>query len=322
MDILCLLLIIIILIVILMIIFPNQSEKFISFGKKFINRENFTLNTFLETEKPFESSSDRYTDDGADNISHVSYLKKSDDFLDSIFENVNMNISEPESGIHYEFSESQFNVDYTDTIESFNKITLNRKDRHIFNNEALRVSINKIPVYNEDVKKMSNDFVNKVNHTVNNKITDNFTLDWNVSRAHKQEDGWARQQQELGLPKSIFTDPLGKSEIKLISIDDAELHETNKQRKYIIQMTLQKLSSKDRISIKVNFVMSFIKGKEDYSKNQIEEVFVIGFLISVKGKTKMQDMINMKTFDLSDSELMDPEKAITALNEKKKYIKL
>lgn len=223
------------------------------------------------------------------------------------------------------FMEMQFHTDYRDTITAFNDIAPSQKE--IFNCSDLP-TITSYPSH-EEVYYLIKEFIKQLNKDIKYNVSDYRTSNtgWDEPIPDlKQKSGWDKQQDELDLPSSLYSDPAKKSPVRLIKIDQVEKNTTESETKYICTIIIQKINVEDQMIIKISFVKdnSNINGERQFFKDLennymnpnneessdlniiIEEIFVVGFLTDegTHPGNKTNDFYNFKgllTDDIIDN---------------------
>lgn len=228
----------------------------------------------------------------------------------------NMNNTNPN------FLEMQFHNDYRDVLTAFNDIAPTQK--LIFNQANLPVALTQPP--ESEVLPIIKEFIHEVNRDVQFNITDyrQSNTGWDeLTPDKKMKSGWDAQQDDLGLPTSLYPDPAKRAAIKFIKIDHIEKYVTEFQTKYEIVFIVQKINVDDQMIIKASFVKpnldvnferklfddldkdynkesgfdnSFLfKNDNNYDNLVIEEIFVVGFLTK-EGSRDSEDGIGNNNF--------------------------
>ena len=181
------------------------------------------------------------------------------------------------------FSETQYNSNYSDTIDAFNLISL---QKHTFNTTQLPI-IKVTKIKDTDAEKMANNFIDELNNVIGNPQNN-----WATNSLEKPvKSGWDDSMDALGLPPSIYDKPAKISKIKLIKIDYAEKVETDSEIEINIYMVVQKLNTDIQMVIKISLLLSkndvnlerefFDKTKNTFeTKIIIQNIFVVGFLLN------------------------------------------
>lgn len=196
------------------------------------------------------------------------------------------------------FMGMQFHNDYRDTITAFNDIAPSQKE--IFNYSSLPTDHTDPP--HEEVHGLIKEFIRQLNKNIKYNVSHyrSSNTGWDEPIPDiKGQSGWDKQQEELGLPTSLYSDPAKKSPVKLIKIDDVEKYTTESETKYICTIIIQKINIEDQMIVKISFVKNnrdingdrqFFKdlemGSLDTNTSQesseinimIEEIFIVGFL--------------------------------------------
>lgn len=202
------------------------------------------------------------------------------------------------------FSEMQYHDDYRDTLNAFNLLVPSQKQ--VFNRSNKPLTSESVPDVKE-VKRLIGNFVKEVNKIVEKQVHPEVTLNgWNdMMPEKKQKSGWEKQQEQLGLPKSIYTEPYKKAPIKLVKIDHLEKYSTDDQVRYVTFLIVKKQNVSDQMVLRVSFVLDtsdlnldrefFDEEKSVYETVvKIEEIFVLGFMTKTSfGKqSSLQDLYN------------------------------
>jgi hypothetical protein len=228
--------------------------------------------------------------------------------------------------------DSHFHNDYRDTLNAFQMLVPNQ--RQLFNRGDLPI-INVSTPSNSEIKPLLKNFIKEANKVLDNNVADELHVrDWKNNYGEKEHDrGWDKQQEKLGLPGSIYTDPAKKAHIKLVKVNHSERRETEDEIQYIIFAVVQKVNVKDQMVVKVSFHIDkqdhnierdfFAKGKNSYETLvKIEEVFVDGFLTKTSfGKHS----IKAKYYDyggITDGRMFSQEDIMREINKKRKQYEL
>lgn len=232
------------------------------------------------------------------------------------------------------FVENQFHTDYRDALTAFNNIAPSQKQ--MFNRSNYPVTTSTVDV--KEVKYLIKSFIKELNKNIKHVVSDssNVNSGWDDHMPEKQEkSGWEKQQEELGLPSSLYCDPAKKGKIKLIKIDHLEKYTTSDQTRYVTILILQKVNTEDQMVLRTSFVLdnvdmnkdrNFFENKivdgsvVDNSKDvKIEEIFVLGFMTdhSYGAKTVRDDFYR---FDFVEDEdgMLDQNEILKQLQEKYK----
>jgi len=225
------------------------------------------------------------------------------------------------------FQEVQFHQDYRDTMNAFNLLT---DQKPFFNTADLPVTNVEKPS-NTEIKNLISRFIREVNKTVKNHISnESGTNGWADNMPQKKfKSGWDKQQEELGLPGSIYTEPAPKASIKLIKLDHAEKYETDSEVKYVVFLVVQKRNTEDQMLVRVSFVVDkqdmnldrefFDKKKNTYETAvSIEEISIIGFMIT-HGFGEQSSREKFYDFDgITDGRMFSQKEIIRQLNKKRR----
>jgi len=188
------------------------------------------------------------------------------------------------------FEEKQFHNDYRDTINALNQMIPNKKYQFNQCEAPVRFELLK----SSDVKPISKKFLAELNRVVKNSIKDSYAgKNWQDAMPQQQtkeyKSGWDKHMNQLGLPGSIYNDPVKRSSLDLVCVDHVEKYTTEDETKFVIFLILQKRGICDQIIIKLSIVADnkdinldrdfFKKGSDTYdSKIVVEELFVVGFM--------------------------------------------
>lgn len=226
------------------------------------------------------------------------------------------------------FNETQFHNDYRDTLTAFNNVAPAQKQ--LFNKSNFPVKfIN--PTISE-VKDLIKSFIKTVNANIKHEVGDtiNGNSGWDeLMPEQKVKSGWEKQQEELGLPCSIYNEPAKKSRVKLLKVDHIEKYATDEQIRYVVFLYLQKEHVKDQMIVRVSFVLdnNYDERKilntesETNNKNinvQIEEIFVLGYMMDTQfgSTTKVDDFYNFE--NIENDGIFDQEAILKQLDDKYK----
>jgi hypothetical protein len=229
------------------------------------------------------------------------------------------------------FIEIQFHNDYRDTHNAFVLLVPNQKQ--LFNRSNAAIINVSTPSYKE-ISPLIKNFINETNKILRKNVPNNFIArDWKTGLAEPEfKSGWEKQQEKLGLPKSIYNPPAIKEDIKLINIDHSERMETEDEIKYVVFLVVQKPSVQDQMLIKVSFQIDkqdinidrnfFKKKKEHETLVKIEEVFVMGYMTKHSfGKHSIKN--EYYNFDgITNGRIFSQKQIIEQLNKKRKQYEL
>jgi hypothetical protein len=270
--------------IIVLIIYKFITQQNNNQGEPFVDEHRFSENRFSDV----------------DITSCDDYDKDPSKYIDIILKSKNKEVINPH------FLEMQYHQDYRDTMNAFNLIVPNQ--RQIFNRGDLPILTMEKPT-NTEIKTLVTSFIKEVNKTLKYSVGDSYGLtNWDDNLPEKKyKSGWDKQQEALGLPCSVYTDPAPKAPIKLIKMDHAEKYETEDELKYLIFMIIQKKNVDDQLVVKVSFVVDkrdwnldrefFNKKKNTYETSvKIEDVAIVGFTTKNKfGKvSSREDFYNFK----------------------------
>jgi len=231
--------------------------------------------------------------------------------------------------VHSNIIEQQFHNDYRDTINAFMIMSTSKR---IFNPADLTVTTSK-PTLSE-ISDIISSFINEVNNNIKTSVSDTYqTNTWFDTSPDKiMDSGWEKQQERLGLPKSIYNTPATRAPIRLIKIEHLEKEETEDDTRYVVYLIVQKENVSDQMNIRVNFVISkrdinlekdfFDNGNNYYDANvKIEEVFVNCFLSKYDFGSKTT-LSSYHDFDnLRDADgITDDKKILEVLMKKKQQL--
>lgn len=225
------------------------------------------------------------------------------------------------------FQEVQFHQDYRDTMNAFNLLT---DQKPFFNIADLPVTNLEKPS-NSEINNLISKFIREVNKIVKNHVSDELgATSWTDNMPQKKyKSGWDKQQEELGLPGSIYNEPAPKSSIRLIKLDHAEKYETDAEVKYVVFLIIQKRNTEDQMLVRVSFVVDkqdlnldrefFDKNKNSYETSvSIEEISIIGFMIT-HGFGEQGSKEKFYDFEgISDGRMFSQKEIIRQLNKKRR----
>lgn len=317
-------LIILIIIGVIYLWYKNQSNKNIkSNNEKFdaVRSKNLSLNLLLDTNK----HKNKIKSKNKKKYYNILNNNKNDDKNNKNINNIEEMLSRIEIGCQYElikpyFMEMQFHNDYRDTIAAINDLTNNRREK--YNDCNMPVIHTKPPL--EEISEIVNEFIEKLNHDITNNVSEYRSCNngWDEPIPdYKEKSGWEKQQEELGLPSSLYSDPAKKSKIELIKITDIEKYETKSEIRYICTIIIQKINVDDQMILKLSFIKNNTKtNKKLYILNDlnsdniydkeskepleiiIEEIFVVGFLTDegLPNDNKHEDFYDFKGLNYND----------------------
>jgi hypothetical protein len=262
-----------------------------------------------------------------------------DKYLDKLFDRMSKNMKQPVvSSIESDesngeddkyFSETQFHNDYRDTITAFGNVAPAQKQ--LFNRSNFPVKF--VNPKLSEVKELVRGFIKEVNKSVKNNVPDvmNSNSGWDEMMPEQNvKSGWDKQQEELGLPCSIYNEPAKKGKVKLIKVDHIEKYATEEQIRYVTYLILQKVKVKDQMLVRVSFVLDNLiderqfftdsdrKGHKSTVTVNIEEIFILGYLTDAKmgAKGKKDDFYNFEGVEKDG--MMDQAEILRQLNQKYK----
>jgi hypothetical protein len=278
---------------------------------------NFIPRTNTEQFVPDKKSNVSETD-----IDMGNFEEDPSKYIDKILRSRTKNIINPY------FLEVQFHQDYRDTSNAFT--LLSPDQRQIFNKSDMPI-VNVDKPSSSEIKHLITKFIKEVNKTIKNHVSNEITLtSWQDNTPEKKyKSGWDKQQEELGLPGSIYLDPAEKAPVKLIKVDHSEKYETEEEIKYVIFLIIQKKNVKDQMVLRVSFVIEkkdinldrefFAKSKNTYETSvKIEEIFTLGFMTNHSfGEKTSRD--KFYDFDgVSDGRMFSQKDIIKMLNKKRR----
>jgi hypothetical protein len=227
-------------------------------------------------------------------------------------QNIKKTIKEEDKYDNY--VDTQYNVNYVDTIKAIDTLTSTQKE--IFNMCDMPVKSSEVD--KNEVTNLVDAFIDELNKEIIKDIYENGQND----KTYKS--GWDKSQEALGLPGSIYTKPAMKSKIKLIKIDYVEKHETDEENKFITVMMIQKKNVNEKMVIKVSFVVNkkdwnldrdfFVENQNNFETSvQIENISTLGYLILGEDNKKSKHYFKA----ITDGKMFDQQEIIKELNRKK-----
>lgn len=255
---------------------------------------------------------------------------ENDDEYNNIFANDGTN------NLNRELLTSQYHVDYYDTITGINYIT---SQKELFNMGFLPAK--DVKPDDNVVNDLTELFIGRLNHEIDSTVTEYIEPNsgWHdMGKRRRIKNGFEEQQEELGLPSTIYNEGAKKEKVELIHIQKASQTNTDDQARIEITMVLQKPHVKDQIVLKVLFFMERedMKGstdnrndffKQDLNRRKdnvtdqeiiIEQVFIVGFLTNDgEPKTSMDKFYNYEDIKNVDGTL-DQSKIIKAMIQKQR----
>jgi len=233
--------------------------------------------------------------------------------------NNNNNNNHNNNKLNINFINSQFHNDYRDVITVFNNLVPSNKQ--VFNIENIPLDYSE-PDMNE-IKGIVRSFIARVNNSLENlsSIERNPSTGWDEPLVDKSiKSGWEKHYEKLGVPTSLYRDPIGIQKVKTVAVKRIQKYEINNEAKYSCIIVLQKLSARDQLVIKVSFVIdkSVLSNENGYLEKDeidlpvvIEEIFIEGFLSNEGYDTDRQfSLLRNKYYDLNDMEhnnILDPK---------------
>jgi hypothetical protein len=271
-------------IIIIVIVYFVIYKYYISQNKKSNENEEHEEHEEPSDKKIYDNLREKFSVNLGPTQKNEDIYDSSAKYIDAIIKSQNKNNTETNPY----FMESQFHNDYRDTQNAITVLIPNQKQ--LFNKSDLPI-INVTTPTNKEIFPLIESFIKEMNRVIKNNVTDAYSVrDWKSNLADKPfESGWEKQQEKLGLPKSIYNNPVQKEPIHLIKVDHSERFETEDEIRYVVFLVVQKKSVKDQMLIKVSFQINkqdinldrefFEKGKyKAESLIRIEEVFIMGFL--------------------------------------------
>uniref|UniRef100_A0A6C0E956 Uncharacterized protein n=1 Tax=viral metagenome TaxID=1070528 RepID=A0A6C0E956_9ZZZZ len=257
--------------------------------------------------------------------------EQDNEYLDKLFDSIEKNnngtikkknrthVKDKNNNVNRFFQESQFHTDYRDVIDAFNNIAPAQKQ--LFNRSDYPVKVSEPKL--DEIKTLVKSFIRRLNHSLKHEVTDfiNANSGWDeMVPERKEKSGWEKQQQELGLPTSIYGDPARRSKVKLIKIDRCEKYATEEQLRYVVFMIIQKPKVRDQMVVKVSFVLdNLFDDRKFFSEDNakvnvnIEEIFILGFMTdeSFGTDSKLDDFYNFENVEKDG--MIDQEEVLKQL---------
>lgn len=267
---------------------------------------------FIQDDNQIDELFDQMTKN-SDN-SHGTLIEKIPQLDKSINSINSINLDNPSD--QGEFIEQQFHTDYRDTITAFNNLS---PQKQIFNRSDMPIKTI-VPKISE-VKELVKSFVKQVNYNCKYNVTEFIEKNsgWDELLPEQEvKSGWEKQQEKLGLPVSIYNKPAKKSKVKLIKVEHIEKYATTDQIKYVIIMILQKPHVKDQIVIRLSMVLNNSNSLISTISVNIEEIFVMGFIINGKLKSNLPHA-NFYNFEQIEKDgILDQKEILKQLDQKYK----
>ena len=202
-------------------------------------------------------------------------------------------------------------VDYRDVITVFNNMVPSNKQVFNIENRPLDYSEPNM----EEIKGLVRSFVSEVNNNLSNLTSAerNPNTGWDEPLVDKNmQSGWEKQYEQLGIPTSLYPEPLGVQKVKTIAVRKIQKYEIDTEAKYTCIIILQKMKAKEQMVVKVSFVIdkSVLSDENGYLVNNIidlpvviENIFIDGFLSNSGHDTdKQYSLLRNKYYDLNDME--------------------
>lgn len=228
--------------------------------------------------------------------------------------------------------DTQFHNDYRDTINAFQILLPQQKQ--LFNRGNVPLTKVTVPE-TEEIKPFVKNFIKEVNKTLDKHVKNEYIAkDWKNNYSEKKyDDGWAKQQEKIGIPGSIHSKPAEKTHIELVKVKHAEKRETEDEIQYIIYLIVKKTNVDDQMSLKVSFQCNkqdydierdfFDKGKNTYETLvKIEDIYVEGYLTkSSLGNHSVKAQYH--NFDgITDGRMFSQQDILKELNKKRKQYEI
>lgn len=228
--------------------------------------------------------------------------------------------------------DSKFHTDYRDVLDGFNNLVPSQKQ--IFNITNIPVEYTVVNTKSQEVNDLVTDFITALNNAIIS--TDNFRnsssgWDENIQDPQTRDDSWAKSQLALGLQPSLYDKPKLKSLVFLVDILKAEKYVTDNERKFTVNIVLQKINTEDQMLLKASFVQDMSYDKADlernfFKKNKlrvnkviIEELDVEAYLSKFGEDTQRFEKDEFYNFDqLEKSDMLDNKEIARVLLEKEK----
>jgi len=286
---------------------PNTEKKGLNItnGKERIKRRPKKYN---QMDEKFED-----TGDALDQIMDLPQMKKENNIM-----------------LNTEFIEDQFHLDYQDQITAFNRIA---KQKELFNLSFLPVTQTTVdPDIAHSLAKM---LIKKINQVNRDEVPEYLNRDskWtDQGLVQKKKSGWDRQMNRLGLPSSLYNEPVGKKRLRLIDLQKTEQYETSDQLRFVLWMIVQKKDVVDQLVVRINMMMNknndqnpdnffskdLVERTHEIKDVVVEQIFIVGYLTNnAEKKTKMNRFHDYGVVE-NEYGFIDQEKVLKIMKKKHK----
>jgi len=230
--------------------------------------------------------------------------------------------------LNTEFIEEQFHIDYQDIFTSFNRIS---KQKELFNLSFLPVKQTEV---NQNIaKSLAKMLIKKINQVNKNDVPEYLNKDsqWtDQGKIHKKKSGWDQQMEKLGLPGSLYNEPVGKKKLMMIDLQKTEQFETSDQIRFVLWIIVQKKGVHDQLVVRINLMMNrsddqnpdnFFSqdlGERDQEIKDVvvEQIFIVGYLTNnAEKKTKMNRFHDYGVLE-DEYGFIDQEKVLKIMKKK------
>jgi len=192
----------------------------------------------------------------------------------------NINIHVQKLHLNKYFIETKFHTDYRDVISAINEIVPDQKQmlgKQIFN--EYNYPITKETAITTESQNVAKEFVGYLNNVIDDKVTEFRTNNtgWDEPLLDcPEESGWEKSQKMLGLPSSIYPNPVGKSFINFVQVMSAEKQMMDKEIRFILKIAVQKIKSPDQLVLTISLAQP--TNNESETAVRIENIDIMGFL--------------------------------------------
>lgn len=230
--------------------------------------------------------------------------------------------------LNTEFIEDQFHMDYQDMITAFDRIS---KQKEIFNLSFLPVAQTTVdPDIANSLAKM---LIKKINQVNRYEVPEYLNKDskWtDQGLVQKKKSGWDKQMDRLGLPGSLYNEPIGKKKLRLIDLQKTEQYETSDQIRFVLWMIVQKKDVHDQLVVRVNLMMNknndqnpdnffskdLVERNHEIKDVVVEQIFIVGYLTNnAEKKTKMNRFHDYGVVE-NEYGFIDQEKVLKIMKKK------
>lgn len=249
-------------------------------GKAGNNSSNANSNN-----KSLDTSDDNISDNISDDISddtlsdrpNKKVSKKNNSYIDSLIGFTDSSkLNSKSYKINHNFLNMQFHNDYRDVLTAINNVAPDQKQMFNMGNIPVRTSFPSTS--DREARQLITEFIKELNKNIKTEVSDYLTSNsgWDDLAPQKREkSGWEKEQEALGLPGSIYSQPAKRAKLRLIKIDKVQKQETESEIKYTSKIIIRKKNVQDQMVLRVSFV---IPKKNIDERKLFEQTHTLGHL--------------------------------------------